>query len=115
GVGQVEDDFRGSEPVAFEADTAADFLCREIGVAGLGFESTEDGTEGAGRGDGFEFLEEVGDEPVAEGGGAEGLDAAAVAAGGEAGAGLAVVGVERGGGTRVVEEGAGVAGFGDWV
>ncbi len=83
-----------------------------VAVAGLGFESSEDGAEGGGGGGGCGLLVELVGKPVAEGGGGEGVDGAEVGGAGDAGAGFAVGGEEGGGIAGVLEEVLGLVGFG---
>ena len=80
------------------------FCALPLAISGARFEGAQSRTECVGRWGGFVLSVEVGDEPVAEGGGAERVDVTRFVDGRDAGAGLAVVGAEERGGAGVVEE-----------
>jgi len=106
GVGrEVEDDFGGGVGVAFETDAAVESLSGEIAVACLRFQGANRGAVGANGWRRLEFAEEIVGQPVAEFGGADGVDVAGVEVSGEAGAGFAILGDEGRGVAGVVEEG----------
>ena len=88
-------------------------LRREIAVACAGFQGAQDGAESFGRRGHFEFAVKVIGQPVAKGGGADGVHVARVERAGHAGARLAVFGDEGGGATGVMEERGGLVGVGD--
>jgi len=73
GVGEIEEDLAGEVAGASGTDTADDLEAGGAGVGGgAGFEEVEDGAEGVGSGDGVVFGEELGEEPLAVLGGADG-------------------------------------------
>ena len=69
---EVEENFRGGVAVTLEANAVIHFLGWQIAIFGAGFEGAEDVAEGERGGCGFEFGIEVGGDPVAEIGGANG-------------------------------------------
>ena len=73
GCGEVEEDFARDVAGTAGADAVPDGEAPVIlGLLGLGFEVVEDGVEGLGGGDGIELFEALVEEPVTEGGGADG-------------------------------------------
>ena len=73
GVGKVEEEGGPAAGGREGADAAMDDPADAVGVAdGAGFEEVEDGAEGVGRGDIGDVGEVLAEEPVAEGGRAEG-------------------------------------------
>jgi len=83
GIGEVEEDTVRGGAVAATGDAAGDADVEAGGVGGgLGFEVRTDGTEGVGGGDGLVEGVALSEEPIAEGGGADGEEAAAVEGGG---------------------------------
>jgi len=97
GIGEVEEDLAEDGMTAAGADATPDGEGLVFtGIVGLGFEVIEDGAEGLGGGERIELGEDVIEEPVAEGGRADGQDEEA-AGGGlvETDEGLAVRGRER--------------------
>jgi hypothetical protein len=74
GIGEIEEDL-AREGAAAGADATPDGEGLAIGGEfGLSFEVMEDGVKGVGGGEGIVFGEELEEEPVAEGGGADGKD-----------------------------------------
>ena len=108
GVREIKDDLVRKKRIADEGEAVIDALLGEIRETSAGFEGAEGVTIGGGGGRGFEFFVEVGEEPIAEFGGAQRDEGARFGAGGDGGAGLAVDGAEGSGLASVIEEGAGL-------
>ena len=83
GIGEVEEDAVRGGAVAATGDAEGDADVEAGGVGGgLGFEVRTEGAEGVGGGDGLVEGVALGEEPIAEGGGADGEEAGAVEGGG---------------------------------
>jgi hypothetical protein len=104
GVGQVEQNFGGSEGIALEADAVVDLLGGRAVVLGAGLEGAESGAQRERGGRGFKFRKVIGRDPVTKIGGAKREGAAGINARRDVGAGLAALGEEGRGGAGVVEE-----------